>query len=126
MFGDKIVLVEFSFPKIHKIMNSNHIHSQDITVGSTMAQNIIEAFRPDPLETIILNPSGKASFIPLNVEYMMDKIISEELFYDDDDDEDEDGQKSAVFELYKLDKETKRYELKEISDTDSNDEKGII
>ena len=126
MFGDKIVLVEFSFPKIHKIMNSNHIHSQDITVGSTMAQNIIEAFRPDPLETIILNPSGKASFIPLNVEYMMDKIISEELFYDDDDDEDEDGQKSAVFELYKLDKETKRYELKEISDTDSNDEKVII
>ena len=126
MFGDKIVLVEFSFPKIHKIMNSNHIHSHEITVGSTMAQNIIEAFRPDPLETIILNPSGKASFIPLNVEYMMDKIISEELFYDDDDDEDEDGQKSAVFELYKLDKETKRYELKEISDTDSNDEKGII
>ena len=57
---------------------------------------------------------------------MMDKIISEELFYDDDDDEDEDGQKSAVFELYKLDKETKRYELKEISDTDSNDENGII
>ena len=126
MFGDKIVLVEFSFPKIHKIMNSNHIHSHEITVGSTMAQNIIEAFRPDPLETIILNPSGKASFIPLNVEYMMDKIISEELFYDDDDDEDEDGQKSAVFELYKLDKETKRYELKEISDSDSNDEKGII
>ena len=126
MFGDKIVLVEFSFPKIHKIMNSNHIHSHEITVGSTMAQNIIEAFRPDPLETIILNPSGKASFIPLNVEYMMDKIISEELFYDDDDDEDEDGQKSAVFELYKLSKETKRYELKEISDTDSNDEKGII
>ncbi len=126
MFGDKIVLVEFSFPKIHKIMNSNHIHSHEITVGSTMAQNIIESFRPDPLETIILNPSGKASFIPLNVEYMMDKIISEELFYDDDDDEDEDGQKSAVFELYKLDKETKRYELKEISDTDSNDEKGII
>ena len=126
MFGDKIVLVEFSFPKIHKIMNSNHIHSHEITVGSTMAQNIIEAFRPDPLETIILNPSGKASFIPLTVEYMMDKIISEELFYDDDDDEDEDGQKSAVFELYKLDKETKRYELKEISDTDSNDEKGII
>lgn len=126
MFGDKIVLVEFSFPKIHKIMNSNHIHSHEITVGSTMAQNIIEAFRPDPLETIILNPSGKASFIPLNVEYMMDKIISEDLFYDDDDDEDEDGQKSAVFELYKLDKETKRYELKEISDTDSNDEKGII
>lgn len=126
MFGDKIVLVEFSFPKIHKIMNSNHIHSHEITVGSTMAQNIIEAFRPDPLETIILNPSGKASFIPLNVEYMMDKIISEELFYDDDDDEDEDGQKSAVFELYKLDKETKRYELKEISDTDPNDEKGII
>mgnify|MGYP001330722572 FL=1 len=126
MFGDKIVLVEFSFPKIHKIMNSNHIHSHEITVGSTMAQNIIEAFRPDPLETIILNPSGKASFIPLNVEYMMDKIISEELFYDDDDDEDEAGQKSAVFELYKLDKETKRYELKEISDTDSNDEKGII
>ena len=126
MFGDKIVLVEFSFPKIHKIMNSNHIHSHEITVGSTMAQNIIETFRPDPLETIILNPSGKASFIPLNVEYMMDKIISEELFYDDDDDEDEDGQKSAVFELYKLDKETKRYELKEISDTDSNDEKGII
>ena len=126
MFGDKIFLVEFSFPKIHKIMNSNHIHSHEVTVGSTMAQNIIEAFRPDPLETIILNPSGKASFIPLNVEYMMDKIISEELFYDDDDDEDEDGQKSAVFELYKLDKETKRYELKEISDTDSNDEKGII
>tara|TARA_R100001198_G_C5201777_1_gene190513 strand:+ start:280 stop:909 length:630 start_codon:yes stop_codon:yes gene_type:complete len=126
MFGDKIVLVEFSFPKIHKIMNSNHIHSHEITVGSTMAQNIIEAFRPDPLETIILNPSGKASFIPLNVDYMMDKIISEDLFYDDDDDEDEDGQKSAVFELYKLDKETKRYELKEISDTDSNDEKGII
>ena len=126
MFGDKIVLVEFSFPKIHKIMNSNHIHSHEITVGSTMAQNIIEAFRPDPLETIILNPSGKASFIPLNVEYMMDKIISEELFYDDDDDEDEDGQKSAVFELYKLDKETKRYELKEISDSDSTDEKGII
>lgn len=126
MFGDKIVLVEFSFPKIHKIMNSNHIHSHEITVGSTIAQNIIETFRPDPLETIILNPSGKASFIPLNVEYMMDKIISEELFYDDDDDEDEEGQKSAVFELYKLDKETKRYELKEISDTDSNDEKGII
>ena len=82
MFGDKIVLVEFSFPKIHKIMNSNHIHSHEVTVGSTMAQNIIEAFRPDPLETIILNPSGKASFIPLNVEYMMDKIITEELFYD--------------------------------------------
>ena len=125
MFGDKIVLVEFSFPKIHKIMNSNHIHSHDITVGSPMAQNILDAFRPEPLQTIILNPSGKASFIPLNIDYMMDKIISEDLFYDDDDD-DEDGQKSAVFELYKLDKETKRYELKEISDSDSNDEKGII
>ena len=94
-------------------------------MGMPMAQNILDAFRPEPLETIILNPSGKASFIPLNIDYMMDKIISEDLFYDDDDD-DEDGQKSAVFELYKLDKETKRYELKEISDTDSNDEKGII
>ncbi len=126
MFGDKIVLVEFSFPKIHKIMNSNHIHSQDITVGSPMAQNILDAFRPDPLETIILNPSGKASFIPLNVDYMMDKIISEDLFYDDDDEDEEGQQKSAVFELYKLDKETKRYELKEISDSDSSDEKDIM
>lgn len=126
MFGDKIVLVEFSFPKIHKIMNSNHIHSQDITVGSPMAQNILDAFRPDPLETIILNPSGKASFIPLNIDYMMDKIISEDLFYDDDDEDEEGQQKSAVFELYKLDKETKRYELKEISDSDSSDEKDIM
>ena len=126
MFGDKIVLVEFSFPKIHKIMNSNHIHSQDITAGSPMAQNILDAFRPDPLETIILNPSGKASFIPLNIDYMMDKIISEDLFYDDDDEDEEGQQKSAVFELYKLDKETKRYELKEISDSDSSDEKDIM
>ena len=126
MFGDKIVLVEFSFPKIHKIMNSNHIHSQDITVGSPMAQNILDAFRPAPLETIILNPSGKASFIPLNIDYMMDKIISEDLFYDDDDEDEEGQQKSAVFELYKLDKETKRYELKEISDSDSSDEKDIM
>jgi len=127
MFGDKIVLVEFSFPKIHKIMNSNHsIFSQEITTNSSMAQNILEAFRPEPLQTIILNPSGKASFIPLNADYVLDKIISEDLYYEDDDDEDEDGQKSAVFELYKLDKETKRYELKEISDTDSTDEKGII
>lgn len=126
MFGDKIVLVEFSFPKIHKIMNSNHIHSQDITAGSPMAQNILDAFRPDPLETIILNPSGKASFIPLNIDYMMDKIISEDLFYDDDDEDEEGQQKSAVFELYKLDKETKRYELKEISDSDSPDEKDIM
>ena len=78
------------------------------------------------METIIVNPSGKASFIPLHADYVLDKIISEELYYDDDDDDDEEGQKSAVFELYKLDKETKRYELKEISDTDSNDEKGII
>ena len=126
MFGDKIVLVEFSFPKIHKIMNSNHIHSQDIIVGSPMAQNILDAFKPDPLETIIVNPSGKASFIPLNADYVLDKIISEDLYYDDDDDDDEEGQKSAVFELYKLDKETKRYELKEINDSDSADEKGII
>ena len=44
----------------------------------------------------------------------------------DSDDDDEEGQKSAVFELYKLDKETKRYELKEINDSDSTDEKGII
>ena len=107
-------------------MNSNHIHSQDITVGSPMAQNILDAFRPDPLETIILNPSGKASFIPLNIDYMMDKIISEDLFYDDDDEDEEGQQKSAVFELYKLDKETKRYELKEISDSDSSDEKDIM
>ena len=34
MFGDKIVLVEFSFPKIHKIMNSNHsIFSQEIATN---------------------------------------------------------------------------------------------
>ena len=109
MFGDKIVLVEFSFPKIHKIMNSNHsIFSQEIVTNSSMAQNILEAFRPEPLQTIILNPSGKASFIPLNADYVLDKILSEDLYYEDDDDEDEDGQKSAVFELYKLDKETKR------------------
>ena len=93
-------------------MNSNHIHSHEVTVALTMAQNIIEITCARPFETIILNPSGKASFIPLNVEYMMDKIISEELFMMTMND-DEDAKKSAVFELYKLDKETKRYDVKE-------------
>ena len=126
MFGDKIVLVEFSFPKIHKIMNSNHsIFSQDVTTNSPLAQNLLDHFRPEPLQTIILNPSGKASFIPLNADYVMDKIISENMYYQDDDEE-VDGEKSAVFELYKLDKETKRYEIKEINDSDSNEDKGIL
>ena len=61
------------------------------------------------------NKSGKTQY----------KIISENMYYQDDDEE-VDGEKSAVFELYKLDKETKRYEIKEINDSDSNEDKGIL
>lgn len=113
MFGDKIVLVEFSIPKIFNIMTSNHVSSKTLGQGS-----ILDAFSPLPLQTIIVNPSGKASFVPLNVEYILDKLINEDNYVCDDDDDDE-SEKSSVFELYKLDKETKRYELKEVNDSDN-------
>ena len=76
------------------------------------------AFSPLPLQTIIVNPSGKASFVPLNVEYILDRLINEDSYVGEDDDDDE-SEKSSVFELYKLDKETKRYELKEVNDSDN-------
>lgn len=113
MFGDKIVLVEFSIPKIFNIMTSNHVSSKTLGQGS-----ILDAFSPLPLQTIIVNPSGKASFVPLNVEYILDKLINEDNYVCDDADDDE-SEKSSVFELYKLDKETKRYELKEVNDSDN-------
>jgi len=113
MFGDKIVLVEFSIPKIFNIMTSNHVSSKTLGQGS-----ILDAFSPLPLQTIIVNPSGKASFVPLNVEYILDKLINEDNYVCDDYDDDE-SEKSSVFELYKLDKETKRYELKEVNDSDN-------
>ena len=113
MFGDKIVLVEFSIPKIFNIMTSNHVSSKTLGQGS-----ILDAFSPLPLQTIIVNPSGKASFVPLNVEYILDKLINEDDYVCDDYDDDE-SEKSSVFELYKLDKETKRYELKEVNDSDN-------
>ena len=113
MFGDKIVLVEFSIPKIFNIMTSNHVSSKTLGQGS-----ILDVFSPLPLQTIIVNPSGKASFVPLNVEYILDKLINEDDYVCDDYDDDE-SEKSSVFELYKLDKETKRYELKEVNDSDN-------
>ncbi len=113
MFGDKIVLVEFSIPKIFNIMTSNHVSSKALGQGS-----ILDAFSPLPLQTIIVNPSGKASFVPLNVEYILDRLINEDSYVGEDDDDDE-SEKSSVFELYKLDKETKRYELKEVNDSDN-------
>ena len=113
MFGDKIVLVEFSIPKIFNIMTSNHVSSKTLGQGS-----ILDAFSPLPLQTIIVNPSGKASFVPLNVEYILDRLINEDSYVGEDDDDDE-SEKSSVFEVYKLDKETKRYELKEVNDSDN-------
>lgn len=110
MFGDKIVLVEFSIPKIFNIMTSSHVSSKVLGQGS-----ILDVFSSLPLQTIIVNPSGKASFVPLNVEYILDKLINEDNYVCDDDG----SEKSSVFELYKLDKETKRYELKEMNDSDN-------
>ena len=54
----------------------------------------------------------------MNVEYILDKLINEDNYVCDDDDDDE-SEKSSVFELYKLDKETKRYGLKEVNDSDN-------
>lgn len=97
-FGTKIVLVEFPLSKIHEIMQSNVQVTNKFSPGQ-----LLQSFAPQPMKTIIVNPTGNNSFVPLNVPFLLEKLLYEGVV------EQSLGVTASTCSLYTLDKNSKRY-----------------
>ena len=97
-FGKKLVLVEFSLSKIHEIMQGNIQ-----VVHKFLPGQLIQNFVPQPMKTIIVNPSGNNSFVPLNVPFLLESLLKE------GEVEEGMGLTACSFSTYTMDKSSKRY-----------------
>ena len=71
-FGKKLVLVEFPLLKITQIMQHNMQVINKIG-PNTLAQQL----QPSPINTMIINPTGVDTFLPLNAPMLAEKLLSE-------------------------------------------------
>ena len=97
-FGKKLVLVEFSLSKIHEIMQGNIQ-----VVNKFLPGQLVQSFVPQPMKTIIVNPSGNNSFVPLNVPFLLESLLKE------GEVEEGMGLTACSFSTYTMDKSSKRY-----------------
>tara|TARA_R100000008_G_scaffold85012_1_gene73843 strand:+ start:297 stop:881 length:585 start_codon:yes stop_codon:yes gene_type:complete len=97
-FGKKLVLVQFSILKITEIMQHN------MQVVNKVGPGLLsQSLAPSPINTLIVNPSGADSFIPLHAPLLAGKLLEEGNIEKDSLGE------APVFSLYELDSEDDRY-----------------
>ena len=97
-FGKKLVLVQFSILKITEIMQHN------MQVVNKVGPGLLsQSLAPSPINTLIVNPSGADSFIPLHAPLLAGKLLEEGNIEKDSLGEE------PVFSLYELDNEDDRY-----------------
>ena len=97
-FGKKLVLVQFSILKITEIMQHN------MQVVNKVGPGLLsQSLAPSPINTLIVNPSGADSFIPLHAPLLAGKLLEEGNIEKDSLGEE------PVFSLYELDSEDDRY-----------------
>ena len=71
-FGAKLVLVEFPLLKITQIMQHN------MQVVNKIGQNLLaQSLQPSPINTMIINPTGVDTFLPLNAPMLAEKLLNE-------------------------------------------------
>ena len=97
-FGKKLVLVQFSILKITEIMQHN------MQVVNKVGPGLLsQSLAPSPINTLIVNPSGADSVIPLHAPLLAGKLLEEGNIEKDSLGEE------PVFSLYELDNEDDRY-----------------
>ena len=71
-FGKKVVLAEFPLLKITQIMQHN------MQVVNKIGQNLLaQSLQPSPINTMIINPTGVDTFLPLNAPMLAEKLLNE-------------------------------------------------
>ena len=97
-FGKKLVLVEFSLSKMNEIMQNNIQVTNKFLPGQ-----LVQSFAPQPMSTIIVNPTGNNSFVPLNVPFLLERLLEK------GEVEEGVGVTASTCSLYTMDKSSKRY-----------------
>ena len=107
-FGAKLVLVEFPLLKITQIMQHN------MQVVNKIGQNLLaQSLQPSPINTMIINPTGVDTFLPLNAPMLAEKLLNE-----GDIQADLQMGEQPNHQVYEFDAKEKRYWPSEEEDTD--------
>ena len=97
-FGKKLVIVQFSILKISEIMQHN------MQVVNKVAPGLLtQSLAPSPINTLIINPTGSSSFVPLHAPLLAGKLLEE------GDIEGDNLQEQPIFSMYELDEKVKRF-----------------
>ncbi len=97
-FGKKLVIVQFSILKITEIMQHN------MQVINKVAPGLLtQSLAPSPINTLIINPTGSNSFVPLHAPLLAGKLLEE------GDIEGGNLQEQPIFSMYELDEKVKRF-----------------
>jgi hypothetical protein len=97
-FGKKLVIVQFSILKITEIMQHN------MQVVNKVAPGLLtQSLAPSPINTLIINPTGSNSFVPLHAPLLAGKLLEE------GDIEGGNLQEQPIFSMYELDEKVKRF-----------------
>ena len=71
-FGPKLVFVQFPLMKITEIMQHN------MQVINQIGPNLLtQSLQPSPITTMIINPTGIDTFLPLNAPMLAEKLFNE-------------------------------------------------
>ena len=107
-FGAKLVLVEFPLLKITQKMQHN------MQVVNKIGQNLLaQSLQPSPINTMIINPTGVDTFLPLNAPMLAEKLLNE-----GDIQADLQMGEQPNHQVYEFDAKEKRYWPSEEEDTD--------
>ena len=97
-FGKKLVIVQFSILKISEIMQHN------MQVVNKVAPGLLtQSLAPSPINTLIINPTGSNSFVPLHAPLLAGKLLEEGHIEGDN------LQEQPIFSMYELDEKVKRF-----------------
>jgi len=106
-FGKKLVIVQFSILKITEIMQHN------MQVVNKIAPGLLsQSLAPSPINTLIINPTGADSFVPLHAPLLAGKLLEE------GDIEGDNLHHRPIFSMYELDEKVERFYPAEDGDED--------
>ena len=108
-FGKKLVIVQFSILKITEIMQHN------MQVVNKLGPGLLsQSLAPSPINTLIINPTGADSFVPLHAPLLAGKLLEE------GDIERDSLEDRPVFSMYEMDEKVKRFYPAEDGDEDED------
>ena len=106
-FGKKLVIVQFSILKITEIMQHN------MQVVNKLGPGLLsQSLAPSPINTLIINPPGADSFVPLHAPLLAGKLLEE------GDIERDSLEDRPIFSMYEMDEKVKRFYPAEDEDED--------